>query len=140
MNGWRSRALLAAIFYAAAKAHDFAMQGIGNSDEWLFLYHGSAAAVDLMLLQCCPRLLEGKICDDIQATCIASIAVNALAWGLYLAYAPPVICNTLIAGLCYVQFVRLLYVDRHDADTVGRALLRGLAGGRSQFHHQEAHS
>src|SRR5215213_6659181 len=139
MNGWRSRALLAAIFYAAAKAHDFATQGIGNSDEWLLLYHGSAAAVDLALLKCSPCLIEGQICDDIQASCIASIAVNALAWGLYLAYAPPIICDTLIAGLCYVQFVRFLYVDRHDADTVGRALLRGLAGGRSKFNPQEAH-
>lgn len=138
MNGWRFRLVLAGIFYVSAKVHEFATASFGNSDEWMLLYHGSAATVDLLLMYCAPWLIQGRLCDDIQATCIASIFVNALGWALYLAYTPPVIYNSLIAGICYVQFARLLFVDRDDADTIGRALLRGLAGGRSKFHSQEA--
>ena len=134
MNGWRFRMVLALVFYATAKIHEFATSSFGNTDEWMLAYHGSAAAVDLILLYCCPWLVQGSLCDDIQATCIASIVVNALGWALYLAYSPPVIYNSLITGLCYVQFARLLLMDRHDADTVGRAIFCGLAGGRSKFY------
>ena len=134
MNGWRFRLLYGLVLFVAARIHSYATASFPNTPEWMLIYHGSAAAVDLILLKCAPWLTDGRLCDDMQATCFASMSVNGLGWLLYLAYTPPVFYDTLIAGICYVQFFRLLFVDRHDADRLGRALLRCSAGCRAELH------
>lgn len=138
MNDWLSRVSLGLVIYCAAKAHFLLLAGCPNSPQWMLLYHGSAAAVDFLLLLSCALWTDGRLCRDMQATCFASIANNALGWALYLAYAPPVIFNSLTEVLCYVQFARLIFVDRHDIDNLWRALVRGLTGGRSKLHPKKA--
>jgi hypothetical protein len=104
-----------AVLYCVAKVHDFAMLGCPNTPAWMLAYHGSAGAVDLLLLYCAPFFVSERLCDDIQATCIASIVANFVGFCAYMAYAPPSSYNALVEGLCYVQYLRLLYVGRHDA-------------------------
>lgn len=128
MNGWRQRVLLMAVLYCAAKVHDFLMTGCPNNPAWMLIYHGSAGAVDLALLYCAPFFISERLCDDIQATCIASIVANFVGFCAYMAYAPPSYYNALIEGLCYVQFLRLLYVGRYDADLHRRAMVPGASG------------
>jgi len=116
MNGWHSRLLLLAAFFFAAKVHDWIMLGCANTPEMMLLYHGSAGAVDLFLLYLAQHCISGRLCDHIQASCIASVVINYVGYCRYMAYSPPDLYNYLIAGLCYVQYLRLLYVGRHDAD------------------------
>lgn len=125
MNGWRSRLLLIVAFFLATKVHDWIMLGCSNTPEMMAVYHGSAGAVDLFLLWIAQHRISGRLCDHIQASCIASVVINYVGYRLYMAYAPPDIYNYLIAGLCYVQYLRLLYVGRHDADYYEHAVVPG---------------
>jgi len=131
MNTWRQRACLMAVLFLAARVHDFVMLGCPNTPAWMLAYHGSAGAVDLLLLYCAPFFVSERLCDDIQATCIASIAANFVGFCAYMAYAPPSYYNAFIEGLCYVQYLRLLYVGRYDADHHGRAMVPGALGVRT---------
>lgn len=131
MNTWRQRAFLLAVLFCAARVHDFVMLGCPNTPAWMLAYHGSAGAVDLLLLYCAPFFISERLCDDIQATCIASIVTNFVGFCAYMAYAPPSYYNALIEGLCYVQYLRLLYVGRYDADHHGRAVVPGALGVRA---------
>jgi len=131
MNSWRSRALFGAVSLAVALLHALATADVSNTDFGMFVFHGSAAACELFLILLCPNLLAGRVCDDMETLCIVSIVANALGWGLYLAYAPPVFFDTFTWGLSYVQVIRLSTPDRNDADYYGVSLLRGGAGGRN---------
>lgn len=128
MNDWLSRVSYGLLMYAAMRGHDLLLLGCENSPEWMLIYHGSAATFDLALLLAAQWFFDGKLCDHIEALSIASIITNALGWVLYLAYAPPFIYDLMIAGLCYVQYARLLIMDDTnvgDAYHMGFHLVRG---------------
>jgi len=125
MNGWRARLFLLAIFFIAPWVHEFLTAEFPNTPEAMAVYHGTAGAVDWFLLYSAPRLISGRLCDDMQASCLASIVVNFAGFCAYMAYTPPVICNALIAGISYMQYLRILYVDRHDADYYSGAMVPG---------------
>lgn len=131
MNGWHSRLLLIAAFFLAAKVHDWVMLGCDNTPEMMALYHGSAAAIDLFLLWITQHRISGHLCDHIQASCIASVVINFVGYRLYMAYSPPDLYNYLIVGLCHVQYLRLLYVGRHDADYYEHAVVPGALSVRA---------
>lgn len=131
MNTWRQRSCLLVVLFCAARVHDFVMLGCPNTPAWMLAYHGSAGAVDLLLLYCAPFFISERLCDDIQATCIASIVVNFVGFCAYMAYAPPSYYNALIEGLSYVQFLRLLYMGRFDVDYHWRAMVPGAARVRA---------
>ena len=138
MNGWRARLVLAAGFYVVNAIHGMATDTFPNTPEWLLAYHGTACALDFLLLRCAPLLIAGRLCDDIQALCFASMFMNALGWALYLAYIPPDLCNILVLGIIHVQYIRLLFVDRRDADIDGRDLFRCHAGSWREFNFGKA--
>lgn len=48
-----------------------------------------------------------------------------------MAYAPPDVYNHLIEGLSYVQYLRLLYVGRYDADYHERAMVPSASSVRA---------
>jgi len=123
MNLLRFRVLFALIGWLAWYVHMYVTATLPNTPEGMLLFHGSAAAVDLFLVYSAPRLLEGKLCDDIQTLCLVSIVGNALGWALYLAYLPPVFYDTFMGMLCYVQLARLFMVD-YDANHLGCDLVR----------------
>lgn len=131
MNGLRHRLLLVAAFFIAAKIHDWLMLDCANTPEVMLAYYGSAGAIDLFLLWIAQHHISGRLCDHIQATCIASVVINYVGYSLYMAYSPPDIYNFLIAGLSYVQYLRLIYVGRHDADYYEYAVVPGALGVRA---------
>lgn len=107
------------------------MLGIDNTPEMMAVYHGSAGAVDLFLLWMAQHHISGRLCDHIQASCIASVVINFVGYRLYMAYIPPDFYNYLIAGVCYVQYLRLLFVGRHDADYHQYAVVPGASSVRA---------
>lgn len=127
MNGWRARIFLLVIFIVTTWIHAKVMISLAllPTDEAGLLFFGTAAAVDWLLLYSAPRLISGRLCDDIQASCIASIIVNFAGFCAYMAYAPPSLYYMVIKGVAYGQYLRLLYVGRYDADHHERAVLPG---------------
>lgn len=128
MNSLRFRVIFGLTIWLGWYLHIDATQALPNTPEGMLLFHGSAAAVDLFLVYSAPQFLEGKLCDDTQNLCLASIVGNAVGWAFYLAYLPPVFYNTFMGVLGYVQLARLFMVDDHDANSLGSYLVR-----RSRF-------
>jgi hypothetical protein len=133
MNGWRSRLRLIAVFFVAARLHDLIMMGCENTPAMMAVYHGSAGAVDLFLLYLAQKWISGRLCDHIQASCIASVVINFVGYRLYMAYSSPDLYNHLITGLSCVQYLRLLlvYLGRHDADDYQYAVVPGASSARA---------
>jgi hypothetical protein len=127
MNGWRGRIAMLLAFWLTAKLHALAMVSLmlPPTDEAGFLFFGTAAAVDWLLLYSAPRLISGRLCDDIQASCIASMVVNVAGFCAYMAHIPPWLYYTIIDGVTYGQYLRLFYVGRYDADYHERSVLPG---------------
>lgn len=123
MNSWRSRLLTGLVFLMAIDVHAFCTVDLPNTPAGMLLFHGSAATVDLLLLFAVPRVLAGRLCDDMECLCLASIIVNFIGYLAYMAYAPPVIFNLLSWGLSYAQWGRLLLVDG-DADMFRHFVVR----------------
>lgn len=116
MNGWRSRLLLVAAMLLAMNIHATVTATLPNTDEGMALFHGSAAAVDFILLYCAPRFIAGRLCTDTQILCLVSCFANFLGFIAYRAYASPDFYNTFMWSLAYVQYGRILLVDHHGAD------------------------
>lgn len=125
MNCWRSRLLVLLILWITMDIHAAVLERVPNSPAGMLAFHGSAAAVDWILFYCLPWLLHGELCADMEATCIASMVGNAVGYFAYLAYVPPVFFNTYMWGLCCVQAIRLLLLDRNDLDHLRFSLVRG---------------
>lgn len=134
MNPWRSRLLTALLFLAVMKLHEYLAEWMPNTPCGMLVFHGSAALFDLILLLCVPYFVEGRLCDDMQTLCLASMIVNFVGWILYMAYAPPIFYNSVQWGLAYVQWLRLFLVDRDDSHPLGLHLVRGGHHGRSKLH------
>jgi hypothetical protein len=132
MNDWRSRVLLCAALVAGMIVHSVFMSAVANTNLGMFEFHASAACFDLMLLKSAPRLIGGRLCGDMQALFLASIIANFVGWIAYTAYAPPIYYNGFMWLLTYVQWARLLLVDRNGADYLGFDLVCGFNSGRDQ--------
>lgn len=124
MNLLRYRIAMAAVLGLAIYIHSQCTAPLPNTDEGMLWFHGSAAAVDFFLLCITPYFFEGQLCDDMQTLSLVSIVGNALGWALYVAEIPPVLFNTFMWGLSYVQWARLFMVDRHDANALGCDMVR----------------
>lgn len=135
MNWWRRCLALGLVFMATGWAFDKATVGIENTPAAMLLYHGSAATVDLVMFRVTGFFVTAHLQRDIEALCIASIAVNALGWALYLAWTPPTIYNLLIEGLNYVLAIRLFM---GDGDVMDLSNWRGLV--RSIVHRRQDHT
>lgn len=118
MNNWRYRLVAGALLWVIADIHRQVASGLPNTEEWMLVYHGSAAVCEWMIFMSLPWLLKGKLCTDMQALSQLCIWFNALGWVLYMAYAPPYINNFLLGGMAYVQYGRLFMGDRNVADLI----------------------
>ena len=119
MNNWRRRLALGLVFAMTGKAFDWATDGLPYAPLFWLLYYGGAATVDLLTYKVVHLFVSGRLQRDIEALCIASVAVNALGWALVLADTPPDLYNVFIAGLNYVLAVKLLLGDRNAVDILG---------------------
>lgn len=129
-NSWKARLCFGLVMWASGACHHALVAGVSNTPQGMLMYHSTAALVDLMLLCCAPSVLYGRLADDMQNTCMLSIAINAAGWFLYLAYAPPNSYNLAIEVLGYVQYARLFITGFHGFDRAGGFILRGHAFGR----------
>jgi hypothetical protein len=129
MNPIAARFILLFLFWGTAELHAKVMISLHlpPTDGAGVFFFCTAATVDWLLLYSAPRLISGRLCDDIQALCIACVIVNAAGLCGYLAYTPPALYYIAIKGITYVQYLRLLYVGRHDADYIERAVVPGTA-------------
>lgn len=125
MNGWRSRIGTWLLMLALMWAHSIATMSLPNSPLGMLAVHGSAMLVDFALMLAMPYWLAGRLCDDTEALILLSLIGNAVGWGLYMAYAPPVFYNVFMWGLSIAQWLRLLYVDKCDVDPMGFVVVRG---------------
>lgn len=132
MNGWRSRLTLAAVMLTAMCLHSWVTGSLPNTDAGMLQFHGSAAAIDFFLLYSAPRFVSGRLCIDTQILCLISCVTNFVGFLAYTAYAPPTFYNTVMWGISYVQFSRILLVDHHGADYLGFDLVRGHHSVRRQ--------
>lgn len=142
MNGWHTRLCLGLLIWLFLQLHVVATAGMPNTPEAMLAFHGSAAALDVVLLCGTQFLISGRLCNDLEALFVLSVIGNAIGWWLYLAYAPPVIYNVMMWGIGYGQFCRLLYVDRYDDDAVdsGNAMVRLADRLRGHLHFGKATS
>ncbi len=131
LNSWQARLTFGLALWVANIVHHDLVAGVENTPEGMFLYHFSAAATDFMLLVSASSALTGRLCDDLETLCLVSMVVNFLGFLAYMAYAPPITYNYAIGVLGYVQYARLLLVDRYGIDRVGSGVFRGLNPGRS---------
>lgn len=127
MNGWRARLTLLGLFFAATELHALVMKALHlpYTEEAGAFFFLTAATADWLLLCSAPRLISERLCDDIQALCIAAIVVNCAGLCAYLAESPPSLYYMLMTGVTYAQYLRLLFVGRHDADYHERAVHPG---------------
>ena len=131
INTMQKRLFALAVFITALYLHAYCMGGVENTPMGMLTFHGSAGLVDLFLIYAIPFLLKEKLCDDIQKLCLFDIALNFGGWLLYMAYAPPVIYDTLSWTLTFIQWGRLLVTDENNANYMGRNLVRRSINGRT---------
>ena len=137
-NSWQARLFFGLAIWVANIVHHDLVADVSNTPEGMFVYHFSAAATDCLLLVSAASALCGRLCDDIETLCLVSMVVNFLGFLAYMAYAPPEPYNYAIGVLGYVQYARLLMVDRYGIDRVGGGVFRGLNPWRSQLYSKEA--
>ena len=130
INPWRYRLLAGLLIFVVMQMHSLVTEALPNTPFGMLMFHGSAALCDLMLIYSFPSILDGKLCRNMEALCIASIVGNAIGWFAYLAYAPPFMYNFLMYALTYIQWGRLLMADNNDPDFLGRFMVFGNHTGR----------
>lgn len=124
MKNWRRRLALWLAFLATGYAFDIAVDGLPRGPLFALLYYGGAATVDLFMFRVTRYFVSAELERDVEAICIASVAVNALGWALKLAKIPPDFYNYLIAGLNYVLVLRLLLGDGNVFDRANHCYRR----------------
>lgn len=125
MNSWRARLLMLLLFYVVGQVHDAVAAPWPNTRAWMFAYHGSAALCDYFLLACSASILKGRLSIEMQVLCWLCILVNGFGLYAYRKYWPSAPYNMAMTSLIYLQFIRLITLDRHDFDTLRNRLFRG---------------
>jgi len=113
MNSWRSRWYMWLLLSGVMFVHGQVTASLPNTPAAMLVFHGSAALCDWFLLGVTTAVLTGRLCDDVQWMCLASIAGNFGGWILYMGYASPSFYNVYMWGLTVAQWLRLLIPDRH---------------------------
>lgn len=130
MNTWQSRALVAALLWLFQRAHAEVNAPLPNTREWALVFFCSAGLLEYAVCCALPRVLQGRLCDDMLLLGAVCIAVDAAGFAGYMTKTPSVYYNTVMWGLSYVQWARLLFVDSNHARSVWDSVVRGIAAGR----------
>jgi len=114
MNSLLRRTGLGLSLYALAKLFDFIVKpNVPSGELGALVYFGVAASFDWAMFYMCRLFVNGTLCRDIEALCIASIVANALGLLLYLAPSPPLLYPDAyvwaIKGINYVLVIRLFF-------------------------------
>lgn len=140
MNSWLHRLLVGLLFWLTSDTYLSVTASLPNDPIGMFVFHGGAAFFDFLLLIFASHLLKGKLSDDMQTLCLVSIVFNFVGWNAYVAYAPPIVYNTMMWGLGYVQYARLILGDRYDdfARLLGNGVVRSNYSRRPKLHAEKA--
>ncbi len=118
-NSWQIRLVVLVLFTSCALAHKLLLLDIPNTPFGMFLYHGSAVVIDLMLLLCVSVLLRHELSFDMQVLCVFSMVANFAGWIAYSLYVSPTYYDATIWTLDVLQFIRLFSGVRHDPVHLG---------------------
>lgn len=106
---WIGRALYAAIIFGITQLHGVFFGSPENSIIGVAVYVCTAAVCNLVAVILAPELLRGKASYDMQRLAYCAIVVNFLSFILYSAKISPVVLNTTITVISYVQLARLIW-------------------------------
>lgn len=134
MNTWRDRLLVGLLLLLFQWTHAEINAPLPNTQFWALIFFGSAAALEYLICRALPKVLEGSLCDDMQVLAFVCIAIDALGFLGYMAKTPSIFYNSVMWGLSYVQWVRLLFVDSDHARSIRDSLVWGLTTGRAKAH------
>jgi hypothetical protein len=135
MSGkWFDRITIGVIIWVIQSAHQHAVQGVENTPFGMLLYHGFASLADFAIIVVVANCLKGKLSFHLQCLNLCAMVANAIGWFAYLAYLPPDLYNTTIAGLGYVQFLRIIWISRDDPDYPWTRVVRDNYPGRHQLY------
>lgn len=137
-TGWKHRLFYGLAMWTTGLLHHALVRDVANTPAGMFAYHFSACMVDAALLVLATHVLAGRLADDMRVLCLLSMAVNAVGWFLYLAYAPPIPYDYAIGALGYVQYLRLITRGIYGSDRAGGYLFRGHDPVRPQLHPEKA--
>lgn len=107
------------LFVASVVFHEIFLVDIDNTPLGMFFYHGTASIVDYFLLVCTSYILQGKLSQDIQLLCAASMCANFFGWIAYLCYVAPIYYDSSIWLLNAIQLIWLFSGGSYDAHHMG---------------------
>lgn len=135
---WHDRIAVTVVIYLLQAAHQHATASVENTPLGMLLYHGSATLADFAIIAVASYCLKGKISFHLQCLNLCAMAVNAIGWIAYLAYLPPDLYDISIAGLGYVQFLRIIWIGSDDLDNPWTRMVRDNNPGCGQFYTRKA--
>lgn len=132
MNTWQSRLLIGLLLLLFQWAWNDLNAPLPNTPEWATVFFCGAALLEYAVCRAMPRILQGRLCDDMQILAGCCIVLDALGFLGYMTKTSSVYYNHLMWGLSYVQWARLLFVDSNHARSVWGSVVRGVTGGRQK--------
>lgn len=133
MNTWHDRLLIGLLLLLFQQSWNAVNAPLPNTQEWALFFFGGAAALEYAVCRAMPKVLQGRLCDDMQVLAGMCIALDALGFAGYMTKTPSVYYNFLMEVLGYVQWARLLFVDSNYARSVWDSVVRGVTAGRSKI-------
>lgn len=132
MNTWRDRLHIGLLLLLFQQVWLEVNAPLPNTREWALFFFGGAATLEYAVCRAMPKVLQGRLCDDMQVLAGVCIAFDALGFLGYMTKTSSFYYNTVMWGLSYVQWARLLFVDSNHARSVWDSVVRGITHGRPQ--------
>jgi hypothetical protein len=138
MNTWRDRLFIGIVLFLAQQVHGWANAPLPNTQFWALIFFGSAATIETLICLLLPQRLEGQLCDHMLWLGFACIVVDTLGFFAYMTKTPSIYYNTVMWGLSYAQWIRLLFVDSGHARSLWNSMVRSLNFERATAHSKTA--
>lgn len=111
---WIGRAIFAVAIFGLDALHGEFFGNPENSIAGVAIYVCTSAACNLVAVILAPSLLRGKTSYDIQRLAYCAIVANFLSFLMYSAKISPIVWNTTIMVISYVQLARLIWPSNGD--------------------------
>lgn len=132
---WWDRLYAFLLICLVQEVHRFGASFLPRDQDIGFVYFGTALLADFLIIAIAAHCLKGQLSRNIQWLNWIAMAAQAFGYFNYeFEIVAPAIYNQIIKVLVAVQFLRFLWVDRHDADYIGPSVVRGRVAGRPELH------
>jgi len=125
---WHGRLSIAALICAGFVAHAYILRDIPNTLEWMLVFHGTAAAFDLLILFCARFLLSDDIRTDFEILSLLSALGNFLGWIAYILYYSPIYYDNGMYFLAIITALRLIIKGDHERHIISNSWLAVVRG------------